>query len=63
MIFLSKSINYLGILFQLKVLKSMVPFEFDKTKKKVGIFGERPLGFFVGHFSYPYVYLEPILPY
>jgi hypothetical protein len=41
----------------------MVPFEIDKTKRNVEIFGASPPGFFVGHFSYPNVYLGPLIPY
>ncbi|GAF91650.1 unnamed protein product, partial [marine sediment metagenome] len=41
----------------------MVPFEIDKTQRNVEIFGASPPGFFVGHFSYPNVYLGPLVPY
>ena len=41
----------------------MVPFEIDKTKRNVEIFGASPPGFFVGHFNYPNVYLGPLVPY
>jgi hypothetical protein len=41
----------------------MVPFEFNKTLRNVEIFGASPPGFFVGHFSYPNVYLGPLVPY
>jgi hypothetical protein len=41
----------------------MVPFEIDKTQRNVEIFGASPPGFFVGHFSYPNVYLGPLIPY
>lgn len=51
------------ILLKKSVLKSMVPFEFDKTQRNVEIFGASPPGFFVGHFSYPNVYLGPLIPY
>ncbi|MHA2391019.1 MAG: hypothetical protein ACXAEX_03545 [Promethearchaeota archaeon] len=51
------------ILLKKSVLKSMVPFEIDKTKRNVEIFGASPPGFFVGHFSYPNVYLGPLIPY
>lgn len=51
------------ILLKKSVLKSMVPFEIDKTQRNVEIFGASPPGFFVGHFSYPNVYLGPLVPY
>jgi hypothetical protein len=51
------------ILLKKSVLKSMVPFEIDKTQRNVEIFGASPPGFFVGHFSYPNVYLGPLIPY
>ncbi|MFX1489833.1 MAG: hypothetical protein ACFFBI_11835, partial [Promethearchaeota archaeon] len=51
------------ILLKKSVLKSLVPFEFDKTQRDVEIFGASPPGFFVGHFSYPNVYLGPLVPY
>lgn len=41
----------------------MVPFEIDKTQRNVEVFGASPPGFFVGHFSYPNVYLGPLIPY
>lgn len=41
----------------------MVPFKFNKTMRNVEIFGASPPGFFVGHFSYPNVYLGPLVPY
>ena len=41
----------------------MVPFEFGKTQRNVEIFGASPPGFFVGHFSYPNVYLGPLVPF
>ena len=41
----------------------MVPFKLDKIKRNVEIFGASPPGFFVGHFSYPNVYLGPLVPY
>ncbi|MFW9784958.1 MAG: hypothetical protein ACFFFB_21940, partial [Candidatus Heimdallarchaeota archaeon] len=34
-----------------------------KTQRNVEIFGTSPPGFFVGHFSYPNVYLGPLVPY
>ncbi len=51
------------ILLKKSVLKSMVPFEIDKTQRNVEIFGASPPGFFVGHFNYPNVYLGPLVPY
>ncbi|MHA2034963.1 MAG: hypothetical protein ACW98X_00930 [Promethearchaeota archaeon] len=51
------------ILLKKSVLKSMVPFELDKTQRNVEIFGASPPGFFVGHFSYPNVYLGPLVPF
>jgi len=41
----------------------MVPFELDKTRRNVNIFGASPPGFFVGHFNYPNVYLGPLIPF
>ena len=51
------------ILLKKSVLKSMVPFDFDKTLRNVDVFGASPPGFFVGHFNYPNVYLGPLIPY
>jgi len=51
------------ILLKKSVLKSMVPFELDKTRRNVNIFGASPPGFFVGHFNYPNVYLGPLIPF
>lgn len=51
------------ILLKKSVLKSMVPYEIDKIQRNVEIFGASPPGFFVGHFSYPNVYLGPLVPY
>ena len=51
------------ILLKKSVLKSLVPFEFDKTMRNVEVFGASPPGFFVGHFSYPNVYLGPLIPF
>ena len=45
------------------VLKSIVPFEIGKTLRDVEIFGASPPGFFVGHFSYPNVYVGPLVPF
>ena len=44
-------------------MKSLVPFELDKTRRDVEIFGASPPGFFVGRFNYPNVYLGPLVPY
>ncbi len=44
-------------------MKSLVPFELDKTRRDVEIFGASPPGFFVGHFNYPNVYLGPLIPF
>jgi len=44
-------------------MKSLVPFELDKTRRDVEIFGASPPGFFVGHFNYPNVYLGPLVPF
>jgi hypothetical protein len=44
-------------------MKSLVPFELNKTQRNVEIFGASPPGFFVGHFSYPNVYLGPLIPF
>jgi hypothetical protein len=41
----------------------MIPFELEKTKHNVELFGASPPGFFVGHFSYPNVYVGPLVPY
>ncbi|MFW9827472.1 MAG: hypothetical protein ACFFEY_07775 [Candidatus Thorarchaeota archaeon] len=51
------------ILLKKSVLKSLVPFELDKTRRNVDIFGASPPGFFVGHFNYPNVYLGPLVPF
>lgn len=51
------------ILLKKSVLKSLVPFEFDKTMRNVEVFGASPPGFFVGRFNYPNVYLGPLIPY
>ena len=51
------------ILLKKSVLKSLVPFEFDKTIRDVDIFGASPPGVFVGHFNYPNVYLGPLVPF
>ncbi len=44
-------------------MKSLVPFELDKTRRDVEIFGASPPGFFVGRFNYPNVYLGPLVPF
>ena len=51
------------ILLKKSVLKSLVPFELDKTMRNIDIFGPSPPGFFVGHFNYPNVYLGPLIPF
>jgi len=51
------------ILLKKSVMKSLVPFELDKTRKDVEIFGASPPGFFVGRFNYPNVYLGPLVPF
>ena len=51
------------ILLKKSVMKSLVPFELDKTRRDVEIFGASPPGFFVGRFNYPNVYLGPLVPY
>ncbi len=51
------------ILLKRSVLKSLVPFEFEKTKRNVEIFGASPPGFFVGHFNYPKVQIGPLVPF
>ncbi len=51
------------ILLKKSVLKSMVTFDLDKTRRNVKIFGASPPGFFVGHFHYPNVYLGPLIPF
>ncbi len=51
------------ILLKKSVMKSLVPFELDKTRRDVEIFGASPPGFFVGHFNYPNVYLGPLVPF
>jgi len=51
------------ILLKKSVLKSLVPFEFNKTKRNVEIFGASPPGFFVGHFNYPNVHIGPLVPF
>jgi len=44
-------------------MKSLVPYELDKTIRDVEIFGASPPGFFVGRFNYPKVYVGPLVPY
>ena len=51
------------ILLKKSVLKSLVPFEFNKTLRDVDVFGASPPGFFVGRFNYPKVYVGPLVPY
>ena len=51
------------ILLKKSVLKSLVPFEFNKSKRNVEIFGASPPGFFVGHFNYPNVQIGPLVPF
>jgi hypothetical protein len=51
------------ILLKKSVMKSLVPFELDKTRRDVEIFGASPPGFFVGRFNYPNVYLGPLIPF
>jgi hypothetical protein len=51
------------ILLKKSVMKSLVPFKLDKTRKDVEIFGASPPGFFVGRFNYPDVYLGPLIPF
>lgn len=51
------------ILLKKSILKSIVPFEFDKTKRNVDLFGASPPGVFVGHFNYPDVYIGPLVPF
>ncbi len=51
------------ILLKKSVLKSLVPFEFDTSKRDVDLFGASPPGVFVGHFNYPNVYLGPLVPF
>ncbi|MFX1329304.1 MAG: hypothetical protein ACFE91_14335, partial [Promethearchaeota archaeon] len=51
------------ILLKKSVMKSLVPFELDKTRRDVEIFGASPPGFFVGRFNYPNVYLGPLVPF
>ena len=51
------------ILLKKSVLKSLVPYELDRTMRDVEVFGASPPGFFVGHFNYPNVYLGPLVPF
>jgi len=51
------------ILLKKSVMKSLVPFELDKTRRNIELFGASPPGFFVGHFNYPNVYLGPLVPF
>lgn len=51
------------ILLKKSIMKSLVPFELDKTRRDVEIFGASPPGLFVGHFNYPNVYLGPLVPF
>jgi hypothetical protein len=44
-------------------MKSLVPYELDKTMRNVEVYGASPPGFFVGRFNYPNVYLGPLIPY
>ncbi len=55
--------NTCPILLKKSVMKSLVPFELDKTRRDVEIFGASPPGLFVGHFNYPNVYLGPLVPF
>ncbi|MHA1749386.1 MAG: Nre family DNA repair protein, partial [Promethearchaeota archaeon] len=51
------------ILLKKSVMKSLVPYELNKTRRNVELFGASPPGFFVGHFNYPNVYLGPLVPF
>ena len=51
------------ILLKKSVMKSLVPFEINKTQRNVEIFGASPPGFFVGHFNYPNVRIGPLVPF
>ena len=51
------------ILLKKSVLKSLIPFKFDNTKRNIEIFGASPPGFFVGHFNYPNVQIGPLVPF
>ncbi len=51
------------ILLKKSVMKSLVPFELDKMRRDVEIFGSSPPGFFVGRFNYPNVYIGPLVPF
>ena len=51
------------ILLKKSIMKSLVPYELDKTIRDVEIFGASPPGFFVGRFNYPKVYVGPLVPY
>ncbi|MFX1366652.1 MAG: hypothetical protein ACFFCE_09970 [Promethearchaeota archaeon] len=51
------------ILLKKSVMKSLVPFELDKTRRDIEVFGASPPGFFVGRFNYPNVYLGPLVPF
>jgi len=51
------------ILLKQSVLKSMLPYEFGKTKRNVEIFGASPPGFFVGRYNYPNVNIGPLVPF
>ncbi len=55
--------NTCPILLKKSIMKSLVPFELDKTRRDVEIFGASPPGFFAGHFNYPNIYLGPLVPF
>ena len=51
------------ILLKQSILKTMLPYEFGKTKRNVEIFGASPPGFFVGRYNYPNVSIGPLVPF
>ena len=51
------------ILLKQSILKSMVPFEWGKSKRNIEIFGSSPPGFFVGRYNYPNVAVGPLIPF
>ena len=51
------------ILLKKSVLKSIIPFDVDKSLKNVELSGASPPGFFVGRYNYPKVAVGPLVPF
>ena len=51
------------ILLKKSILKSILPFELDKSLHNVDVFGPSPPGFFVGRYNYPKVFVGPLIPF